>query len=104
MPQGEINTSHFPEDIRELEEGIIIQFGVPPHRVDFINRIDGVGFAEARRSCEHVVMVGKDRRTRFRIIGLEALIANKRASGRPKDLDDLRYLDRKSRSKRNRRS
>lgn len=79
------------------QEGIIIQFGVPPHRVDFINRIDGIGFAEAWRSCEQVVMVEPGRRTVFRIIGLKALIVNKRASGRPKDLDDLRYLVRKSR-------
>lgn len=28
-------------------------------------------------------------------IGLEALVRNKRAAGRPKDLDDLRYLTRK---------
>lgn len=73
-------------------DGIIVQFGVPPHRIDLINRIDGVSFEDAWRGREKSVLVdGKDR-TSISFIGLDALIRNKKAAGRPKDIDDLRYL------------
>lgn len=75
------------------QEGIIIQFGVPPHRVDFINRIDGVSYEQALQGCEDVVVAAGTHRLPIRFIGLDALILNKRAAGRPKDLDDLRYLE-----------
>ena len=29
------------------EKGIVLQFGRPPHRIDLLNRIDGVLFAMA---------------------------------------------------------
>ena len=73
-------------------DGIIVQFGVPPYRIDLINRIDGVSFENAWRGREQIVLVGGAHRIPISFIGLEALIRNKRAAGRPKDLDDLRYL------------
>ena len=30
-----------------LQPGLIVQFGVPPNRIDLVNRIDGVTFEEA---------------------------------------------------------
>ena len=33
-----------------LQDGNIVNFGVPPVRVDFINQIDGVSYAKARKS------------------------------------------------------
>ena len=50
-----------------LTEDIVTQFGQPPYRIDLLNAIDGVTFAEVWK--------------------------NKRASGRRKDKDDLRMLD-----------
>lgn len=37
-------------------------------------------------------MLMEDREVRVPFIGLDALVKNKRAVGRPKDLDDLSYL------------
>jgi predicted nucleotidyltransferase len=77
-----------PEDL--LEPGLIFQFGLPPHRVDFINEISGVDFDTAwkHRVLEQVEEVD----VVISIIELDDLLANKQASGRPKDLDDFEYL------------
>jgi len=75
-------------------EGTIVQFGVPPNRIDLINEIDGVGFDEAWQSRKEAVMVEEADETPVPYIGREALVKNKRAAGRPKDLDDLAYLER----------
>jgi hypothetical protein len=77
----------------ELENaGVVFQFGVPPHRIDLLNDIDGVAFEDAwPRRTEVVIGEGADR-IPFSYIGLEDLITNKKAAGRPKDLDDLRFL------------
>ncbi len=80
-------------DPSELENpGIVFQFGVPPNRIDLLNDIDGVEFAIAwLRRKEAVLGEGADQ-TRYAYIGLDDLIENKRASGRPKDLDDIPFL------------
>jgi hypothetical protein len=72
--------------------GQIIQFGIPPNRIDLINRISGVRFddAWAGKTTAVVSYSGTDAILNF--IGLSDLIANKTSSKRPKDLDDLRYL------------
>lgn len=68
--------------------GIVFQIGVPPNRIDIITGIDGVTFDEAwnRRITsaygEQPVM----------IIGLEELIRNKEATGRPQDALDAKTL------------
>lgn len=77
-------------------EGMIIQFGLPPNRIDLINEIDGVGFEEAWNGRLEAVMVGPRGEIPIPYIGLNALVKNKRAAGRPKDLDDLSYLTRES--------
>ena len=71
-----------------LEPGTIIQLGYPPNRIDLVTSIRGVTFAEAweRRVCDRIEglpMIFVDRQT---------LLANKAASGRPKDLADLDAL------------
>lgn len=67
----------------------VFQIGVPPSRVDILSGISGVDFD-----------VAWDRRTEVAVAGLslcvlsrEDFVANKRASGRPKDLIDLALLD-----------
>lgn len=72
--------------------GVVFQFGVPPNRIDLLNDIDGVTFEEAwPRRTEAAIGEGSDL-IPFSYLGLDDLMANKMAAGRPKDLDDLRYL------------
>jgi hypothetical protein len=73
-----------------MVEGQIIQFGLPPNRIDLINKISGIAFNEAWISKIGVEI--KPLNIHIHMISLDNLIKNKSASGRPKDLDDLRYL------------
>ena len=66
----------------------ILQIGYPPHRIDIITSIDGVEFSSAYASKQHIEIDGIP----VDLISLEDLKANKKASGRPKDLDDLNNL------------
>ena len=72
--------------------GAIFMFGRPPNRLDLLNRIDGVAFEEAWATREPVTL-GDDPALAVPYIGLDALLKNKRAAGRPKDEDDLVYLE-----------
>jgi hypothetical protein len=82
--------------IELTQPGTIIQFGVPPNRIDLINQISGVEFSEAwpNRLAVNVTAAGSDIVVPY--IGLRDLILNKQASARPKDLDDLLFLERKA--------
>ena len=82
-----------PEEL--MDEGVIVQFGLPPNRIDLINAIDGVEFTDAWSGRVEAVLVSPEGELRIPFIGLEALVLNKRASGRAKDLDDLSYLIKK---------
>lgn len=64
-------------------------FGVPPLRVDLLNDIDGVTFAEARQR----VVTAKYGRANAKFIGRDDLLRNKRATNRGKDRADLEELD-----------
>lgn len=69
-------------------DDLIVQIGLEPLRIDVITSIDGVSFDEAwpRR-----VNVALDTLT-VPFLSRRDLIANKQASGRPKDLLDLLLL------------
>ncbi len=69
--------------------GVIFQIGVAPCRIDIINEIDGVQYAEA---APRAILKDIDG-VPVRILALEDLIANKRASGRTKDLADAEVLE-----------
>lgn len=73
-----------------LQEGLVLQFGRPPNRIDLLSRVSGVDFetAWARRAS---AKMGEYELSYF---GLRDLVASKRAAGRPKDLQDLVYLER----------
>lgn len=75
-----------------LEVGVIIQFGVPPNRIDLINKIDGVGFEEAWENREMVDLEFSDTKIKIPYIGLDQLIKNKQVADRLKDQEDLKYL------------
>ena len=80
-------------DSSELENpGVIFQFGVPPNRIDLLNDIDGVDFESAWSGRNQAEIQAEPANIEFSYIGLEELIRNKEASGRPKDLEDLPFL------------
>jgi hypothetical protein len=67
----------------------VLQLGVPPRRIDILNRVDGITFAEAAADCETFEVEGRA----IPIIGRSALIKNKRAAGRDQDLVDVKVLE-----------
>ena len=71
-----------------LKEKQVIRMGVPPIRIELITTASGVRFEEcyARRVTDEWDGVP------VALIDLECLKANKRASGRHKDLNDLEHL------------
>jgi len=78
----------------ELQDpNVVIQFGRPPNRIDLIAGLDAVAFGVAwgRRVTETLNLGSEQVPVHF--IGLQDLIASKRAAGRPKDLDDLEHLE-----------
>ena len=68
----------------------VYQIGLPPRRIDVMTSITGVDFEEAWETRETLAIGG----VVVPFLGREALIHNKRASGRDKDLVDLRLLSR----------
>jgi hypothetical protein len=79
------------EDFRdlliELYDGML-QIGLPPRRVDILNRADGVSFDEAVAEGSAFALEGR----RIPVIGRDALIKNKRAAGRAQDVADIEAL------------
>lgn len=68
----------------------VLQIGLPPRRIDILNRADGITFDEA---VEEGASFELDGRT-IPVIGRAALLRNKRAAGRAQDLADLEALER----------
>ena len=66
----------------------VVQLGVPPVRVDLITSISGVSWEEAEAHKEDSLFGDIP----VAYIGRTDLVANKRASGRKKDLADLEAL------------
>jgi hypothetical protein len=66
------------------------RFGIKPNLVEVLTTISGVDFDTAL--VERIV-VHVDGRS-IPVIGRPALVANKRAAARPKDLEDVRWLER----------
>ena len=76
------------------QRGMVFQFGRPPNRIDLLSQVDGVEFESAWEACEFALMIDGDSEIPLPFLGLGDLIASKKAAGRPKDLEDLRYLER----------
>jgi hypothetical protein len=68
---------------------VVFQIGVAPRRIDILTSIDGVAFDDAWPRRETVEVDG----VLVPILGREDFVANKKASGRPKDLADIASLD-----------
>jgi hypothetical protein len=67
----------------------VLQLGVPPRRIDIINRADGITFAEAVADGESFEVDG----CAIPVIGRDALIKNKRAAARAQDIADVKALE-----------
>lgn len=72
----------------------VLQIGLPPRRVDIINRADGISFDEAVAEGRTFPIEGRN----IPIIGLAALLKNKRAAARDQDLADVSALEAISRA------
>lgn len=66
----------------------VYQIGLPPNRIDLMTSISGLDFDEAWRSRELVEVEGIP----IPFLGRDALVKNKRATGRAKDELDLALL------------
>lgn len=71
-----------------LRPDMVVQFGLPPRRVDVLTSVSGLEFDEAwsdrlEREVDGLLIP---------FLGRASLVRNKRASGRPKDLGDLGAL------------
>lgn len=75
------------QDLSEL--GTVYQIGLPPKRIDILTEISGVEFDEAWDS--RVVQEAGGLTVPF--LGRHALLRNKKASGRTKDLADIEMLE-----------
>lgn len=69
----------------------VLQVGLPPRRIDILNRVNGITFDEAVAEGAHFILEGR----RIPVIGLAALLANKRATGRAQDLADVEAIEAK---------
>jgi len=70
------------------EPGKIVRMGIPPMRLEIVTTISGVEFAACYARRTSAVVEG----VVVNMIGLDDLKANKKASGRHKDLNDLEQL------------
>ena len=82
-------TAHGVTEADFAKTGTVYQIGVPPSRVDVLTSIAGVTFDEVWATKVDGKIEGRG----IHFIGREALIRNKRAAGRPKDLLDADELE-----------
>jgi hypothetical protein len=89
-PLGDLQEADF------MTPGTGFKMGAPPRRIDILTKISGVEFDVAwPRRME--ASFSPD--VRCGVIGIEDLIANKKAAGRPQDIADVDALERLKRAK-----
>lgn len=67
----------------------VLQLGVPPMRIDILTRIGGIAFQDAWDERTQLEVEGRQ----VPVIGIDALIANKKFVGRPQDQVDAQMLE-----------
>ncbi|HEV8591837.1 MAG TPA: hypothetical protein VGQ55_07020 [Pyrinomonadaceae bacterium] len=72
-----------------LQEKSIVRMGIAPFKLEIITYIDGVGFAD----CYPDRIETEIDDCRVKVIDFEHLLINKKASARPKDINDLIELE-----------
>jgi hypothetical protein len=71
-----------------LKKNKVIRMGIPPMRLEVLTSIDGVQFED----CFKNRLIADFGTFKVNFISKDDLLANKRASGRPKDLADVDNL------------
>lgn len=85
----------FGAPLREVTEadfghpGVVFQMGLPPGRIDVLTSLSGLTFDEAWPGRVPAMFADVS----VSVIGRDAFIKNKRATGRAKDLGDIEALD-----------
>ena len=69
--------------------GMVFQMGLPPNRIDIINKVEGIEFDEAWPNR----MLVEFHDLNIPIIAKPELLINKRTMNRPKDLADIAWLE-----------
>ena len=87
---GDIPSLKSKDELRQ--PGLIFQFGVPPNRIDLINKISSVSFQNAWANKETFPTKIHQQQIHIYFIGIRELVQNKESVGRFKDMDDLRFL------------
>lgn len=75
-----------PDDF--IQPNAVVQLGRPPNRIDLLTSISGVDFEDAWENRIAGQLDGID----VFFLGLDSLLKNKAATGRDKDLVDLKKL------------
>ncbi len=75
------------EDLHTL--GMVFQIGMIPNRIDIITQIDGVEFDDSWN--EHKIIKLND--LEIPVIGKSHLLKNKKSTDRPKDKNDVLWLE-----------
>jgi hypothetical protein len=81
--------AHVVEAAQNMGPTEIVYLGVPPLRIDILRSADGI---DAERAIESATFTELGELS-IPVIGLDDLIANKRAAGRPQDLADVALLE-----------
>jgi len=78
-----------------MDPNAMIQLGVEPNRIDLLTFLTGLDFDECAKRSVSAAYEGVP----VKVIGFDDLVENKRATGRDKDLLDLKQFERIARSK-----
>lgn len=73
---------------RDFRKAQLFYFGDPPERTDFMTQISGVTYPACKSLALNATFEGLD----LKVIHINHLIQNKKASGRLKDLADVEQL------------
>jgi len=71
-----------------LRPDTVVQIGLPPRRLDILTSITGIDFSVAWPERVETLVEGRP----VPVLGRRALVQNKQAAGRRKDLSDLEAL------------
>lgn len=83
-PLGDLTAADFEKP------GTGFKMGIPPRRIDILTQVSGVDFADAWPSRVNAAFDT----VRCDVMGLDHLIENKRAAGRPQYIADVAALER----------
>jgi predicted nucleotidyltransferase len=86
---GDIPGLHQAEELDDPDA--VFQFGVPPNRLDLMGNVETISFPDAwkKRKTETIQLASV---IEIYFMHLDHLIENKQFAGRPKDLEDLKFL------------